>query len=281
MPAAAGQQRGSYCTRRADAGIRGTAACLTMVFFLGAVGMECYRVTCDSPTGRAQAAWTLQLFLRPIAVANAYRTSSISLRGQHDAKADIVAELVWVHILAHGDTHTAVIIAPTSTAHGNPLARDDRRRVRDGATGQATIVAIQGPLSDIAMHIIQPEGIRRKGSHRERTVLLGLARRGPQPLAEITDTPDDLGTETICAGGSCPRRILPLRLGRQSIDIALRQAAASPLPFGQAPAKRAGLLPADGFDRPLRPREERRRSSGNGLILGLRGFIGRHPVATG
>src|SRR5207248_3209225 len=85
------------------------------------------------------------------------------------------------------------------------------------------VVPVLAPLADIAVHVIQTPGIRREASHRRR----------PFPVDPLLATPVGTGASVADLvranrfspeerrGGAGPASILPLRLGRQVVRLAI------------------------------------------------------------
>ena len=178
----------------------------------------------------------------------------LHLRCEDDAEADRVTLDIGADFLADSRAGTGGAILPTAATHYDSIACDARFGVNQLAAGQATVIPIERPLPDVAVHIIQPIGIRLVAPYGRGAIpARGRAEAVLTTLwidtAEVPYRGVGLISEIKRCGGLRSGCILPLDLSRQAIDIAFGKAPGCTLEASQDLAEILRLRPEDALDR--------------------------------
>ena len=155
-------------------------------------------------------------------------------------------------------------VRPAATPKNPERARGGAFGVRHASAGIRAIDVLN-PLPDIPDHVVQPPGIRSLLAHRMRR------------LFTVVDAPRDAvqSARIAVCPGSRPRRVLPLRLGRQAIAGALCSRIQQPDEF-------LHVLPGHLFHRAgPAPAEVRRIRSHHGLPFRLGRLVFSKPEPLG
>src|SRR6185436_3953407 len=161
-----------------------------------------------------------------------------------DAKADAIVEMVGSGRCPGGRAYGSRGTVPGAAAH------DPRVTRRGTAAGQRTAVSrpiahtvmktVFDPLRDVAVHVVEPEGIRREPHDRRRLAPVPLAAA----VGAIGVATAGLVAPPVAHIGPGARGILPLGLAEQAITLVRRARQPGYVLLRIAPADIDHRLPA-------------------------------------
>lgn len=187
---------------------------------------------------------------------------SYSMGAEHNTRKPLLSlRLIGTAAAASGRAREDWIVAPGPAAHHPEYVstRFPDRTIR-GRTVVVVVPSILAPFPDVAVHLVQPEGVGRECAHRHglpSVFALGRAVVGGVAV-EVGLVSGDARVEVERRAGARPAGVFPFRLAGQPIG--------PPRLFAQPGAVGFGIVPGDVDDRPV--------ASTPALVFGFRLFPG-------